>query len=93
MSPSPTMPQSGDVLVFAGTKKGLFMFWADEGRRNWKRGQQQAGWMVHATAFDPRDGKLYAATNSEVFGGVVQRSNDLGRTWEKEVKGLKFDDD
>jgi len=78
------------VLVMVGTKKGLFFFWSDEGRRHWRRAMHHDGWSVNASALDPRDGALYAATNSEPFGGLVRRSDDLGVTWTQENHGLDF---
>ena len=45
----------------------------------------------------PRDGALYACANSWVYGGTVQRSTDMGKTWERseglglpEESGLKL---
>ena len=52
--------------------------------------------MNHAIV-DPRDGSLYACANSWVYGGTVQRSTDMGKTWERseglglpEESGLKL---
>src|SRR4030065_986517 len=75
-------PQRGDVLVMVGTRKGGFLLWSDERRRDWRRKSVHAGWMVHHMSFDPRDQSVYAATNGEVFGALVQRSADFGETWE-----------
>jgi photosystem II stability/assembly factor-like uncharacterized protein len=86
-------PRSGDLLLLVGTRKGLFVFHSNPERREWQQTMHHPGWMVHASAYDPRDGMLYAATNSEVFGGIVQRSADLGASWESECQGLKFDDE
>ena len=37
---------------------------------------------MHAT-LDPRNGTIYAATNTFVYGGTVHRSPDMGATWER----------
>lgn len=83
-------PQRGDVLVMVGTRKGGFLFWSDERRRDWRRKPVHAGWMVHHMAFDPRDQSVYAATNGEVFGGLVQRSADFGETWKARSEKLDY---
>jgi photosystem II stability/assembly factor-like uncharacterized protein len=83
-------PQPGDVLVLAGTRKGTFLFWSDEDRRSWQQSQHHLGWSTHAASYDPRTGAIYAGVNSDVFGGLVQRSLDGGRTWEHQNQGLDF---
>ena len=83
-------PQPGDVLVMAGTKKGAFLFWSDPARREWHRAHAHLGWNVHAVQYDARQDAILAATNSAVFGGLVQRSRDGGQTWEQISRGLDF---
>jgi photosystem II stability/assembly factor-like uncharacterized protein len=83
-------PQPGDILVMVGTKKGTFLFWSDSDRRSWQRSHHHLGWSAHALSYDPRHGSIYAATNSAVFGTLVQRSDDGGRTWEHFNQGLDF---
>lgn len=83
-------PQAGDMLVMVGTRKGAFLFWSDPARRTWHRAQHHLGWSVHAMAYDPRHGTIYAATNSAVFGALVQRSDDGGTSWEHINQGLDF---
>ena len=39
------------------------------------------GWAVFHAVADPRDGTIYAATNSFVYGATVHRSQDRGETW------------
>lgn len=83
-------PTHGDVLVMVGTRKGAFLFWADPRRENWKQTYHHEGWMVHHMAFDQRDGAIYAAANSAFYGGLVQRTRDLGRSWEPHGEDLNF---
>ena len=83
-------PQPGDVLVMVGTKKGTFLFWSGPDRRNWQRSEHHLGWSTYAASYDARHGCLYAATNSDVFGALVQRSDDGGATWGHVNQGLDF---
>jgi photosystem II stability/assembly factor-like uncharacterized protein len=70
------------VLVLVGTRKGLFLLSGDESRRDWKLdGPFLTGWSVFHAVRDPRDGALLAASNNEVYGATVHRSEDGGRTW------------
>ena len=72
------------VLLLAGTRKGLFLLRGDDERRNWELdGPLLTGWSVFHAMQDPRDGELLVAANNWVYGGTVQRSRDLGRTWER----------
>ena len=84
--------RSGDVLVMVGTKKGTFLFWSDPDRRAWQRSGHHLGWSTHAISYDPRQDSIYAATNSAVFGALVQRSDNGGQTWEHRNHGLDFPD-
>ena len=87
------------VVVLAGTRKGLFLLHSDEERRSWSlEGPTLPGWEIFHAVLDQRDGVVYAAVNSFVYGATVHRSNDLGRTWERseglglpEESGLKLE--
>jgi photosystem II stability/assembly factor-like uncharacterized protein len=71
-------------LILAGTRKGLFLLRGDEERREWKVNDPLLpGWEIFHAVVDPRDGTLYACTNSFVYGATVHRSSDLGQTWER----------
>ena len=85
-----TVPKPGDILVMVGTKKGMFLFWSDDERKTWQRSMHHLGWGINAISYDARHGSIYAATNSEVFGALVQRSDDGGVTWHHENHGLDF---
>ncbi|GAC1553958.1 MAG: exo-alpha-sialidase [Herpetosiphon sp.] len=73
-----------------GTKKGVFLFWSDSERRQWHRSQHHLGWSAHAVCYDTRNQRIYAATNSAVFGALVQSSDDGGASWEHLNQGLNF---
>src|SRR5258705_245444 len=85
-------------LLLVGTRKGLFLLRSDDDRKDWElEGPLLPGWPVYHAIVDPRDGVLYAATNSFIYGGTVHRSRDLGKTWERaediglpEESGLKL---
>ena len=87
------------VLILAGTRKGLFLLRGEEDRRTWKlEGPLLTGWEIYHAMRDPRDGALYAATQSYAYGATVHRSSDLGQTWERaeeiglpEESGLKLE--
>ncbi len=72
------------VLLLIGTRKGLFLIRGDDERRSFEvEGPLLPGWSINHAVLDPRDGALYACANSWVYGGTVQRSDDLGKTWER----------
>jgi len=76
------------VLVLAGTRKGLFLLRSDESRTSWSlKGPLLPGWEIYHAILDPRDGAVYACANNWVYGGTLQRSNDLGKTWQR-AEGL-----
>ena len=86
------------ALLVVGTRKGLFLVRGDDERRSFEvEGPFLPGWQVNHAIVDPRDGSLYACANSWVYGGTVQRSTDMGKTWERseglglpEESGLKL---
>jgi photosystem II stability/assembly factor-like uncharacterized protein len=81
------------MLASIGTRKGLFLLRGDDERRDWSlEGPLLTGWEVFHALLDPRDGTLYACTNSFVYGPTVHRSTDLGTTWTRaEELGLPGD--
>ena len=71
-------------LLLVGTRKGLFLLRGDESRRQWKlEGPLLTGWEVFHAIRDARDGAVYVAANNWVYGATVQRSDDLGESWER----------
>ena len=86
------------VVLLVGTRKGLFLVRGGDERRSFEvDGPLLAGWSINHAIVDPRDGSLYACANNWVYGGTVQRSSDMGKTWERseglglpEESGLKL---
>jgi len=86
------------ATIVVGTRKGLFLIEADHAREAFRLGEPLLpGWEIHHACIDPRDGTLFAATNSWVHGGQLHRSSDRGATWERaeglglpEESGLKL---
>ena len=75
----------GDVLLMVGTRKGAFFLTADAARKSWSlSGPHHDGSDVFHLAYDDREaGTIFAAINSPIWGPEVQRSGDLGSTWQK----------
>ena len=72
------------MLVLAGTRKGLFLLRSDDERRDWTLdGPLLPGWEVMHATLDPRNGTIYAATNTFVYGGTVHRTSDMGANWDR----------
>ncbi len=73
---------SAQVHVFAGTRKGAFVFVADPERQSWRvEGPHFPGWGVQHMLYDPRAGRLFAALDNVVYGPNLHYSDDLGQTW------------
>lgn len=70
------------VMVFAGTRKGAFIFTSDRKRKEWKvSGPLFKGWNVMHVMLDPRDRRLHAAASHFVYGPTTHYSDDFGKTW------------
>ncbi len=72
------------VRVLVGTRKGAFIITSDGRRESWNiEGPHFSGWEAYHVAGSPANpDRLYAATSSDWFGQVIQRSDDGGRTWD-----------
>jgi photosystem II stability/assembly factor-like uncharacterized protein len=82
------------VLVFVGTKKGLFILESDRARASWTvRGPLCEEWAIHDATYDPAAGTLYAAGGDAWFGPAVWRSPDLGATWSHSSAGMTYGED
>src|ERR671934_609084 len=65
------------VRILVGTRKGLFVLVSGDERRDWEiEGQHLQGWEVFHAVQDPRDGALYAATNSFVYGPLKHETRE-----------------
>ena len=71
------------VRVLVGTRKGAFVLNSDGKRKDWTvNGPFFAGWEIYhmkGSTVDPN--RLYASQSSSWSGHVVQRSDDVGVTW------------
>ena len=77
------MSPTSRVLLFAGTRKGAFIFESDADRQDWHvQGPHFPGWAIQHIKYDPRTGILYASLDHAVYGASIHYSEDLGQTWE-----------
>lgn len=82
------------VLLFVGTKKGLFILESDAKRAAWEvRGPLCEEWAIHDATYDASAGRLYAAGGDGWFGPAVWRSDDLGATWAHSSAGMAYGED
>ncbi len=72
------------VRVLVGTRKGAFVLTADGKRDSWDvAGPYFAGWEIFHLKGSPADpNRLYASQSSGWFGQTIQRSDDVGATWQ-----------
>src|SRR6266849_3197613 len=76
--------KSGDVLLLVGTTKGAFLLRSTAERSRWEVGGPYFhGHGVYAMAYDGRNGRhrLWASTNSLMWGTFLRSSDDFGRIW------------
>jgi len=72
------------ILLFVGTKRGLFVLRSDPSRTRWSVSPPLlAGREIYHAFLDPRDPRTaWAASDHAVWGAHIHRSIDQGRTWE-----------
>lgn len=77
------------MSVWAGTRKGAFVFRSRD-RKKWAvDGPLFRGMEVHCVARDPREPhRYYAAVNSPWFGAHIHASEDGGKSWKLSEDGL-----
>ena len=91
-SPRPTVLRSlhhirvkpREALLLVGTTKGAFLLRSSPSRSHWEVGGPYFhGDAVYAITFDGRDGwhRLWASTQSVLWGTVLRSSDDFGKTW------------
>jgi hypothetical protein len=86
-------PQAGDVLVMAGTAKGVFLFLADRKRGDFKMsGPHFLGQSVSSAAFIAgAAARIVVGNKSNHWGAMVSWSDDFGANWREPVEGnIKF---
>ena len=81
------MATPSNTLIL-GTRKGLLVL--KKGRSGWAvRNHSFVGAPVPYALLDPRTGVLWASLDHGHWGCKLQRSTDLGKTWE-EVEAPKY---
>ncbi|MCU1275472.1 MAG: glycosyl hydrolase repeat-containing glycosyl hydrolase [Bryobacterales bacterium] len=84
----------GDVLLFIGTTKGAFVLRSNAERARWDVGGPYfPGHAVYSMAYDSRNGlhRLWASTQSQLWGTFLRSSDDFGKTWTNPYEAnLKF---
>lgn len=85
-------PNSGEVLLLAGTRKGLAIFHSSGERKRWEfHGLYLPGYEInHAVLDQRRKPRLIATANSAWFGSQLQISDDFGETWRDPQEPLGF---
>src|SRR5438445_624599 len=76
--------KSGDVLLLVGTAKGAFLLRSTAERSRWEVGGPYFhGQGVYAMAYDGRNGRhrLWASTQSPLWGTFLRSSDDFGKIW------------
>ena len=90
----PLQVKNGDQLLMVGTTKGLFLLRPNAQRSRWDvAGPYFHGHAIYALAFDGRAGRrrLWASTNSMIWGAFLRSSDDFGRTWTNpQESNIKF---
>jgi hypothetical protein len=71
------------LRLMVGTRKGGYIFEGDRSRKKWKLvSRLHAGYEVFHMTGDPRHpGDLYACVNSWLWGPVLYRSRNWGKSW------------
>jgi len=86
--------KNGDLLLMVGTAKGAFLLRSTAARARWEVGGPYFhGQAVYAMAYDGRNGRhrLWASTQSAVWGTILRSSDDFGKTWTNPMEAnLKF---
>ena len=87
---------SAQVQLLVGTKKGAFIYTADEKRQTWELSEPiLPGWSIYHMSADLRSGQthFYMAANHWAWGPSVAKSTDSGKTWDYRSEGLAFPPD
>lgn len=80
------------TTILIGTRKGAWLFHADDKRKKWKiDGPHLLGQIVTHVVMDPRDGKtILAASKTGHLGPTIMRSTDRGKTWKEASRPPAF---
>lgn len=76
-------PPGDSVVLFVGTRRGLFRFRSGRDRRAWRReGFHIGGHEIYHAVLEPDSGRAWAAAVHPVWGTHVYRSDDFGASWD-----------
>jgi photosystem II stability/assembly factor-like uncharacterized protein len=80
------------VVLFVGTRKGVWILTGDEERRRFRvDGPHFLGCIVNHVVLDPRDRRtILAGVKTGHLGPTVYRSTDFGRTWSEATRPPAF---
>ena len=84
-------PSKGDVIVLVGTRKGGFILSSAPDSKDWKvSGPHNPGGDIYHMLYDSREGSIYSANNSIIWGPSIEFSRDLGESWQQPTEQPKF---
>ena len=82
------------VRLLVGTKRGLFTFTSDPGRRSWAAlPPDLIGREVYFVGEDRLTGMLWASTTHRIWGAHLFRSGDRGESWQMLESAPQHPDD
>ena len=86
---------SKQVILFIGTKRGLFVARSDADRREWTISDPLlVGREIYHALLDPRDNRTaWAASDHKVWGAHIHRSDDQGESWDLLEEAPHYADD
>lgn len=88
--------KNGDVLLLAGTNKGLFIFRSSRERSRWQMaGPYFPGRAIYSIAYDNREDRhrIWVSSN-QFWGSYLQSSDDFGKSWTNPIEAnVKFPPD
>jgi len=79
------------IILLVGTKKGVFVYTSDGGRKRWKgSGPFLKGNEIYHAVYDGRNKEILASVNSGHWGPTIARSDDMGASWKHSETPPKF---
>ena len=79
------------TVVLVGTRKGLFVLFADPKREKWRtEGPHFLGQIVNHAVLNPATGTMLVAARAGHLGPTVFRSTDFGKIWKEATSPPAF---
>ena len=79
------------TMVLVGTRKGLFVLFADGKRQKWRaEGPHFLGQIVNHAVLNPKTGTMLVAARAGHLGPTVFRSADVGKNWKEAASPPAF---